>query len=173
MSKILSFVIGFTLVSQAFAQSPPPSAESLYQKGLAAEKSGDPVAASEFYKNALKTDPNHANARYSIGQLRINAPAITAKAREAKFGAVMVPLFQLDEATIEDAVAQLCVIVGKESKTGVKPNFIIEDPKNVLADRKVSLNLKNIPAKAIMKYLTDQTSTKVRYDEHAIVITPR
>ena len=53
------------------------------------------------------------------------------------------------------------------------PNFVIEDPKAVLASQKISLNLKNMPAKAVLKYLTDQTGGKVRYDEHAVVISPR
>ena len=42
-----------------------------------------------------------------------------------------------------------------------------------LAAEKISLNLKNMPAKAVLKYLTDQTGAKVRYDEHAVVISPR
>ena len=53
------------------------------------------------------------------------------------------------------------------------PNFVIEDPQNLLAERKISLNLKSMPAQAVMKYLMDQTGAKARYDEHAEVITPR
>lgn len=170
MSKIITFVIACTVVSQTLAQTPAPSAESLYQKGLAAEKSGDPVAAGDFYKNALKTDPNHANARYSIGQLKIHAPAIAAKGRGEKFGAIMIPLFQLDQATIQEAIALLSAMIKKESKAQVITNFVIEDPKMVLTNQKITLDLKNMPAKAVVKYLTEQTGTKVRYDEHAVVI---
>lgn len=173
MSKLITLVIACSVVTQAFAKTPLPSAESLYQKGLAAEKSGDPVAASGFYHHALKTDPNHANARYSIGQLRINAPAIAAKGREAKFGAVMIPLFQLDQATVQEAITALGVMIEKQSKAELTPNFVIEDPKKVLTDQKISILLKNMPVKAILKYLTDQTGTKVRYDEHAVVIVAR
>jgi hypothetical protein len=50
---------------------------------------------------------------------------------------------------------------------------VIEDPKGLFADRKITLNLKNMPARAVMKYITDQTGAKVRYDEHAVVIAPR
>ena len=65
------------------------------------------------------------------------------------------------------------VIVEKESKGEVTPNFVIEDPKGQLTTQKISLNLKNMPAKAVLKYLTDQTGAKVRYDQHAVVISPR
>ena len=85
----------------------------------------------------------------------------------------MIPVFQLDQATLQEAIDALGTIIIKQSKDEVTPNFVIEDPKKVLADQKISLNLKNMPAKAVMKYLTDQTGTKVRYDEHAVVIYAR
>jgi hypothetical protein len=62
MSKLITLVIACSVFTQAFAKTPLPSAESLYQKGLAAEKSGDPVAANGFYHHALKTDPATASA---------------------------------------------------------------------------------------------------------------
>lgn len=160
------------LSAQTPAKSPAPTSESLYKQGQAAEKTGDVAAAREFYSNSLKLNPSNANARYSIGQLKINGDSIAAKAREAKFGAVMIPVFQLDAASLQEALEAFSVNIEKESKQTVTPNFVIQDPKLVLADRKISLNLKNMPAKAIMKYLTDQTGAKARYDEHAIVITP-
>lgn len=173
MSKIVTFVVACTLVSPAFAQTPAPTADSLYKQGQAAEKAGDPVAANEFYKNALKADPTNANVRYSIGQLKLNSPAIAAKGREAKFGAVMIPVFQLDQATLQEALDALSLIIEKQSKNEVIPNFVVEDPKKLLATQKISLNLKNTPSRGVLKYLLDQTNAKVRYDEHAVVIIAR
>ncbi len=173
MSKIITFVVACTLVSQALAQSPAQQAEAIYQKGLAAEKAGDPAAARNFYTEALRRDPKNPNATYSLGQLKLNAPAIATKGREAKFGAVMIPVFQLDQATLQEALTGLSLIIEKESKGEVTPNFVIEDPKALLATQKISLNLKNMPARAVMKYLTDETGAKIRYDEHAVVISPR
>lgn len=173
MKNTLTLAVAFALVSQAPAQPPAQQAEALYQKGLAAEKAGDPAAARNFYTGALKLDPKNPNATYGLGQLKINAPAIATKAREAKFGAVVIPFFQLDQATLQEALTGLGLIIEKESKGEVTPNFVIEDPKAVLASQKISLNLKNLPARAVMKYLSDQTGAKVRYDEHAVVISPR
>ena len=173
MKKSLTLAVAIALVSQVLAQPPAQHAEALYQKGLAAEKAGDPAAARDFYKGALKLDPKNANAIYSLGQLKLTAPAIASKGREAKFGAVVIPVFQLDQATLQEALTGLGLIIEKESKGEVTPNFVIEDTKAVLASQKISLNLKNMPAKAVLKYLTDQTGGKVRYDEHAVVISPR
>jgi tetratricopeptide (TPR) repeat protein len=173
MSKIITFVVACTLVSQALAQSPAQVAQSLYQKGLAAEKAGDPVAAKGFYTDALKADPKNPNARYSLGQLKLTSSSIAAKGREAKFGAVAIPVIQLDGATLKESLDALGMIIEKQSKEEVTPNFVIEDPKGLLTERKISLSLKNMPAQAVMKYLLDQTGAKARYDEHAIVVSPR
>lgn len=177
MKKTLKLAVAFALISQALAQSPSASpsqqAEALYQKGLASEKAGDPAAARKFYTEALKLEPKNPSATYSLGQLKITAPAITTRGREVKFGTVVIPRFQLDQATLQEALEGLSVIIEKESKGGAAPNFVIEDPKGALASQKVSLNLKMVPAKAVLKYLTDQAGAKVRYDEHAVVISPR
>ena len=176
MKKLITITIACTLAAQVIAQtpaqSPTPTTESLYRQGQAAEKAGDVATAKEFYTKSLKLNPNNANARYSIGQLKINSDSISTKAREAKFGAVQIPVFQLDAATLQESLDALGIMIAKESKEAVTPNFIIQDPKLVLADRKITLNLKNMPSKAIMKYLMDQSGAKARYDEHAIVITP-
>ena len=65
------------------------------------------------------------------------------------------------------------MIIEKESKGEVTPNFVIEDPKKLLASQKISLNLKNTPSRGVLKYLMDQTGAKARYDEHAVVIIAR
>ncbi len=168
-----ALIVSGLMISGAFAQNVAQQAETAYAKGVAAEKAGDPVSARTHYASALKANPNHANARYSIGQLKLNAGAIAAKGREAKFGEVMVPAFQLDNATLQEALLALSIIVEKQSKDEVAPNFVIEDPKNQFAERRITLNLKNLPARGVMKYLTDQVSAKVRYDEHAVVLAPR
>jgi tetratricopeptide (TPR) repeat protein len=173
MSKIIHSVIASVLVSQVLAQTPAQQAVALHQKGLAAEKAGDPVAAREFYTQALKADPKNPGATYSLGQLKLTSGSIAAKGREAKFGAVMVPLFQTEEASLKESLEALSLIVEKQSNDQVTPNFVVEDPNGLLADKKITLNLKNMPAQAVMKYLLDQTGAKARFDEHAVVIGPR
>ena len=176
MKKIPFLIAASLLVSPAFAQSSPSPADqanALYQKGKTAEKAGDPVAAKEAYAAALKMNPNHANARFSLGQVKIHSDSIAAKGREAKFGAVVIPEFKLDDATLKESLDALQLLVEKASKEEVTPNFIIEDPKGKLSDARITLVLKATPAKGIMKYLMSQTHAKERYDEYAIIITPK
>lgn len=177
MTKIPSLIVAAALIAQVSAQppvqTPAPTAEALYRQGQAAEKAGDPAAAQKAYSAALKANPNHANARYSLGQLKITSGAIAAKGREAKFGAVMIPEFKLDAATLQESLDALRIFVEKQSKDQVTPNFVIQDPKNQFAATKITLNLKLMPAKAVLQYLLEQSGAKARFDEHAIVISPK
>ncbi len=177
MKKLIHLAAVCIFTTQAFAQapalSPAKAADALYKQGQAAEKAGDPIAAKDAYTKALKLHPENTNARFSLGQLKLNSASIAAKGREEKFGTVQIPMFQLDAASLQEALEALSVMVEKQSKEAVTPNFVIQDPKLVLAERKITLNLKNMPAGGIMKYLMDQSGAKARYDEHAVVITPR
>lgn len=154
------------------AETPAQRAELLYRQGQAAEQAGDPEAARKAYTEALQANPGHPHARYSLGQLKITAPALAAKGREAKFSSVMIPELKLDEAPLKDSLEALQVIIEKQSKEQVIPNFIIQDPKASLSTVKISLVLKNTPAKAVLQYILDQAGAKARHDEHAIVIAP-
>lgn len=177
MKNLIHLAAVCIFASQAFAQaptlSPAKASEALYKQGQAAEKAGDPTAAKDAYNKALKLHPENANARFSLGQLKLTSASISAKGREEKFGAVQIPAFQLDAASLQEALEALSVMMEKQSKEAVTPNFVVQDPKLVLADRKITLNLKNMPSKAVMQYLMDQSGAKARYDEHAVVITPR
>lgn len=177
MKNIVSILIAAACMSHAVAQNANPTpvatAEGHYRQGLAAEKAGDPAAARSAYTEALRIHPNHANARFRLGELKIHAPAIASKGREAKFGAVLVPEFRVDEASLQECLEALGKIVSKESKDEVSPNFVMQDPQNRLAEAKISLSLKRVPASAVLKYLLDQSKAKARFDEHAIVIAPK
>jgi tetratricopeptide (TPR) repeat protein len=177
MKTIASILIAAACASQSIAQNANPApagnADTYYRQGLAAEKAGDPEAARAAYAEAIRLQPGHANARYRLGEMKLRGPAIAAKGREAKFGAVFVPEFKVEEATLKECLDALEIMVTKQSKQAVTPNFIIQDAKDQLSAAKISLNLKNVPASGVLRYLLEMSAAKARYDEHAIVITPK
>lgn len=144
-----------------------------YQQGMAAEKAGNPEAAKSAYEAALKVNPRNANARYQLGQVQINSTKIAAIGRKNKLDTVIIPEFKVDEATFKEALTALGLLMEKETKGEMQPNFIIQDASGALNDAKVSLVLKGTPAGAILNYLMEQVKAKARFDEHAIVLTPR
>ncbi|MGJ8632612.1 MAG: tetratricopeptide repeat protein [Luteolibacter sp.] len=173
MKTLIVLVASFCLASTAFSQSALEKAEAYYKAGLAAEKVGDPSKASTAYKAALQLNPNHANARYRAGQMKIQGGAIKASAREKKIGAVIIPAYQIEDTPVSEAIQLLSIAIDKSSEGTIAPNFVIEDPQGRLKSATVSMQLKNIPVKAILDYIHNQAGTKARYDEHAVVIIPR
>lgn len=167
---IALIIITFTLPS-AHGQSAAQQAEAYYRKGLTAEKSGDPTAALTAYTSALKLNPQHANARYRAGQVKINAASIKSGATEAKIGSVLIPVYQLENASVKEAIEALSLAVDAATEGEITANFVIEDPSNKLAEKRVNMNLKNIPVSAILTYIHGIAGTKARFDEHAVVIT--
>jgi tetratricopeptide (TPR) repeat protein len=156
----------------ALAETAAEKAEAYYRKGLAAEKAGDPTTARAAYNAALELRPDHANARFRAGQVKINAASIKSTATEAKIGSVKIPVYQVEDSTVAEAIEVLSLAMDKATDGKVAPNFIIDDPKGKLGERRISMQLKNIPVKEILTYIHSQAGTKARYDEYAVVIKP-
>lgn len=170
MKTLSTFIVIACSAQLAFAETAAEKAEFWYKKGLAAEKAGDPATALAAYKAALELNANHANARYRSGEVKLNANSLKASATEAKIGGVMIPAYQVQDITVQEALDVLAIAIEKQSKEEITPNFVIEDSAKKLADVKITLNLKNIPVSAILKYIHSQANTKARFDEHAVVI---
>ena len=172
--KILLVFTTLTFSGQiALAQTAAEKADIYFRKGLAAEKAGDPATASAAYNAALQVFPRHVNARYRAGQVRIEADAIRSSATAAKIGGVYIPVYRIEKASVSEAIAALGIAIEKASDEKITPNFIIQDPKGKLADTEISMQLKNVPAKAILDYIHSQANTQARFDEHAVVIIAR
>ena len=60
----------------------------------------------------------------------------------------------------------------KQTDNKFSPNFVVQDPNNVLEARKFTLKLGNLPASVVLQYCLDSSRATARYDQHAIVIRP-
>jgi tetratricopeptide (TPR) repeat protein len=71
MSRILPTLVPFAVLLigslEALAQSPPPTADSLFAHGVELHQSGDILGAIEAYKAALGKEPNRIDARSNLG----------------------------------------------------------------------------------------------------------
>ncbi|MCH7225449.1 tetratricopeptide repeat protein [Haloferula sp. A504] len=153
-------------------------AERLYQMGLAAMNQGQPEAAEKAFREALRIQPNHAQARYQLGQLPARAEALKAQRRAAELAEIRLPAIDFAGVTLNEALAALGQMIETESAKSrgedkaLTPNFMVQDPGGSLGDKEVNLRLKNVPAKVALDYLLQQVGATARYDEHATVIRP-
>jgi len=174
MKTLLILLFGTTALLQAEpVQTPAGKAEAAYAKGVAAEKAGDAPGARTAYLEALAANPRHANARYRLGELKRNAAKIAARGREGALGGVTVPEIRFEDVSLQEALDALGVVIGKQVKDETVAGFIVQDPDGKLSDARITLHLKNVPAKTALDYIVSQAGAKARYDEHATVILPQ
>lgn len=172
MRSILILFIGGTLAASAQNPSAAQQAQQFYQQGLAQEQAGDVGAARAAYTEALRLNPHLADARYRLGQLKLDRGRLAANAREKKFGSLIITQMNLEGATVSESLEALRISMEKASNGEVAPNFVIKDPDRLLEKTSVSFQLKSVPAKAILDYILTQGNARAIYDEHAVVIEP-
>jgi hypothetical protein len=144
---------------------------------MEAVEKGDVAGARTAFTEALRLKPDHAYARYQLGQLTENQGQLVAKRRSSQLTSIKLPEVNMDAVTLSEALEVLNHMVAEQSKKAdpkseYSPNFIIRDPKNELGEREVTLRLKNVPAKVALDYLLEQAGGVARFDEHATVIRP-
>ncbi|MBT8043737.1 MAG: hypothetical protein KJO79_02200 [Verrucomicrobiae bacterium] len=148
-------------------------ARSLYHMGITAMNQGNFALAKTSFREVLRIYPNHPQARAKLIHLTANRNNLEISKRKAELRKVIIPKVDLDKASVKEALEMLGAQVERESKNKVTPNFIVQDPTGAFNGPTVTLRLNRIPAETLLRYIVDQVRGNIRYDNHAIVITPR
>lgn len=147
-------------------------AAEIYKSGLIAVQEGNVNAAEAAFKEVLRLQPGNANARYQLSELKANQGSIAARARAKKLGEYTIDQIDFSKTELSEALAALAMLVEQKSEKKFAPNFMIQDPSNKLGDQLVTLQIKSVPAKAVLDMLIQQAGAVAKYEEHAIVIKP-
>lgn len=175
MKSILSiaFIILTLAVLPSHAATKEEQARAFYQQGVTAMKAGNISLAKENFRQVLRLYPGHPTAIRQLAYIESNHKELVRDKRERQLKAIIIPEINLEKTSLEDAVAVLFAQVKRESKGQVAPNIIIQERNSNLKNKNVTLELTRIPADTILRYIADQVGAKIRYDKHAIVLTPR
>lgn len=168
---IVALMLGIGAVAQA-DDNKAKRANSLYNQGVIAMNEGKYDIAQMSFKEVLRINPKHLPARKKLLYISSNRNTLDIKNRKAALRKVIIPKVNLEKATIRESLDMLGVQVERVSKQKVTPNFIVQDPTGAFAESKVTLRLNRIPAETLLRYIVEQARGHVRYDNHAIVITP-
>ena len=147
-------------------------AAEIYKQGMIAVSEGNAKAAEAAFKEVLRLQPAHANARYQLAELKQNQGSLAARQRSKKMGEFVIPQVDFDKVELAEAVAALAIMVEEQSKGKFAPNFMVQDPSNKFADQTVTLQVKGVPASAVLDMMLKQTGAVAKYEEHAIIIRP-
>ena len=170
-----TLAIGLSLMTGAFADTAREKAlqiDALYKSGLIAMKQGKATEATEAFKKVLKLNPRHGHARYQLTRVPIVTNKVHLAQRKAFFSKTKLKNINFAGATLAEALEALDVLTMEASEKKFSPNFVVQDPDDVLMDRKVTLKMTNAPLSAILNYILDGVGATARYDQHATVIRP-
>lgn len=103
---------------------------------------------------AAQTSFNNIHPKYALKQINIQA-------------------VDFDQLTIREALEILTIKIEQQTDKQITPNFIIHDLKGAFKNRTVTMQLKNMPANTLLEYIANQVGGSIRYDRHAIIISPR
>lgn len=168
---LILMVAGVVWVAELSAQ-PVAGADLYYRQGVAAEQAGDPDAAHRAYQQALRLNPNHADATFRIGQLKLRRDAIARHGRQRAFNSVMLDEIRMDDASLREALDALAVMIETQSEGNIAPNFVVQDADARLERARITLQLRNITSGAAFEYILNMANARARHDEFAIVIVP-
>ncbi|MGJ8697460.1 MAG: hypothetical protein ACSHYF_14175 [Verrucomicrobiaceae bacterium] len=146
---------------------------NLYTQGVTAMNNGRIAAARAAFTRVLELEPGHGHAKHQLTRLPMVGKNFRLAQRKQKFKTTVLKEIDFYDSTLEEVVETLNLLALKETEKKWSPNFIIQDPRGQVKDKKVSLQMKNIPMSAALQYVLDMTGTTVRFDEHATVIRPQ
>ncbi len=102
MKTLSVFAFAISLLTPSLrAENAAEKAEVLYNQGRAAEAAGDAKKAATAYSDALKLNPSHANARYRLGEVKLNADKMKTVALKTKIEAVMIPVYKIEDTSFQ------------------------------------------------------------------------
>ncbi|MGB2402346.1 MAG: hypothetical protein ACPIA7_02930 [Akkermansiaceae bacterium] len=78
----------------------------------------------------------------------------------------------LEQVTLREALETLIVQISQVSDKKTTPNFIIRDPDGRFDNRRITLQINNVPANVLLQYIADQVGGDIHYDQYAIIIKP-
>lgn len=177
MKRLMTtMMVGLALLTSAYADEFKEQAkqiQTLYNKGIAQMKVGEVENAKMSFTKVLELQPGHGHAKYQLSRLGAVGKNFKLNQRKAKFASTKLEVVDFHESTLAEVVEALNVMSSEATKKAWTPNLIIQDPKGKFAGKEISLQMKNVPVAAVLKYVMEMTGGALFFDEYATVIRPR
>ena len=170
-SMIYPLALAMVAVLMIPTDSQAKTLDDVYREAVAAFDRGDLDAAQSLVNIALSHDPAYVPAR-SL-QSRIQAKRkVQGKGDplKDKCRRVIIPEVSFEDEELGN-VTKVLVELSKAATGGeFQPNFILDDE---VRSRKISLEIRRAPLSQILVYVGSLAKVEVKYEEFAVVITPR
>ncbi len=170
---ILTIIFGLLTLSSRTSQA-QQSVAAVHQEGVALYNAGDYAGALIKFQQVLRAQPNYINARVFSNkcQLALKEGGGPKKTVEAILSQVMIPSVDFQDVPLGDALTYISQRTTELTQGKFTPNIIFNGSTEQRSSSMVTMNLRQVPATTLLKYIGQQTRCRIAYDEHAIVVTP-
>ena len=172
MKKLIATLALLACLPVQAQETKTQNASEIYKQGVIAVNEGNVKAADAAFREVLRLQPSNANARYQLTELQQNQGSIAARAREKKLNEIEIAQIDFSKTELSEALAALSILIEKKADGKFAPNFMIQDPSNKLGEQLVTLQVKNVPAKAAFAMILQQAGAVAKFEEHAIIVKP-
>jgi len=161
--RIITIILITSLLGLAYGEAPKTKQEKInlaYNVGMQAMQEGDFAKAEKYLKAVVKASPSHGNAKY--GLLQLKQARSTAKNTKSKdrFNGVTIPKVEFEDLPFAEAIDAFRLLTDNANGERGAPNISIIDPNNKLEKKTVTVTLENVPANAVLNYLTDSAGAQ-------------
>jgi hypothetical protein len=161
MKKILAFLL------LAFGSLQAQQSE-MQAEAVRAFQAEDYATAKSLFESLLSIDPKNLAARNylrAIAQREKGEPGLEGALRK-----ILIPTVDFRDATVREAVAFVSQKVRELSGGKQTVNVVWLVPPEQTATARVTLNLRNVPASEVLRYIGAASNLRFSYDALALKI---
>jgi len=166
----LIVVLAFCVFSpMVFGQS-EATEKTLFTEAQRAYAGGDLSGARQKFETVLELNPKNTQAANYVRTIKARQAQSGGEPNNA-FDSVIIPKINFRDATFGSTLDYLKQQVEEVTKGQTTVNFVPQLTPEQL-NRKVSLNLQNVPLPVAMKYLCDLAGAQFTIEKYAVVVKP-
>lgn len=170
---ICTLLLGLFVVTAQTGYS-QATVQSVYAEGVKLFNQQKYEEALTNFERILQVKANHVYARnYATKCKNAIAKGVGPKNDlEGQLAKIIIPNINLKDAPVGDVLDYLASRA--EELTGGKmvPNFIYKGTNEQRDNTMITLNMRGVPMTQAIKYVGQLSRSRVRYEEHAVVIDP-
>ena len=172
LQSLILLMIATIAMNIAHAQQ--RTVQSVHREGVALFDQGKYAEALQRFQLVLKHQPSYVYAKVyaSKCELAIKQNKGSSSADiQGTLSKVTIPTVAFEEVPLSDVLGYIRQRTEELTGGKVTPNIIFSGSAEQRGT-KVTMKLNNVPVTTLLKYVGDQTRCRVRYDAHAVMVTP-
>ena len=171
---LVLLILAWGLVTSAL-QAQQRTVQTVHREGVALFNEGKFADALQKFNLVLKHQPSYVYARVYANKCELAIKQDTGPKAdiEATLAKIILPSVEFEDVPLSDALTYIRQRAEELSGGKVTPNIIFSGSAEQRDASKVTMKLTRVPVTTLLKYVGDQTSCRIRYDEHAIMVTPQ